>query len=644
MTTKVTRTLLALVLFSTPQLSALAQGAAFVYQGRLDSGGSAAGGVYDFTFAVWDAASGGAQQGATFATNAVIVSNGCFAVTVDCGSQFNGNARWLEIAVRTNGAGALTTLNPRQPLTPVPYAIFANTASNLSGALPAAQLSAGTANINITGNAATVTHGIVDTGSYADPGWITSLAGSKIAGGISGNAATATTASGVANNAVTASGIASGQVVKSLNGLTDGVSLAAGANVTLATNGNTLTLAASGGWNLAGNATPPASFLGTTDNNPLELWVNNGRSFRLEPTANSANIIAGFKYNSVLAGVYGATIAGGGETGYTNRVNSSVSAVGGGSGHRIDLNSGASTIAGGGLNTIRSNTYAATIAGGYINTIATNSQYAAIGGGSHNAGNGEGDTIAGGEQNATANLYSTVSGGVNNAATNYAAAVSGGYVNTAGGQYSAVGGGQQNIISGDNSVIPGGSLNLASGTNSFAAGTQAQAVHNGALVWADSQAAPFASTANNQASFRCLGGVRFTSGALTANQTVSWAPGSSSWSFTSDRNAKDNFAPVDGKDILEKLSTLALSEWSYQGYPQRHIGPMAQDFHALFPLNDSETMLNDTDLHGVALAAIQGLNQKLAETVKQKDAKIAELEQRLAALEQLVQSISTGGR
>ena len=40
----------------------------------------------------------------------------------------------------------------------------------------------GTWGISITGNAGTVTNGVVTTGSYADPSWITSLAGSKVTG------------------------------------------------------------------------------------------------------------------------------------------------------------------------------------------------------------------------------------------------------------------------------------------------------------------------------------------------------------------------------------------------------------------------------------------------------------------------------
>ncbi len=95
------------------------------------------------------------------------------------------------------------------------------------------------------------------------------------------------------------------------------------------------------------------------------------------------------------------------------------------------------------------------------------------------------------------------------------------------------------------------------------------------------------------------------------DQTVSWTPGSGSWSFVSDRAAKDRFVAVDARTVLDKVAQLPVMEWSYRGYGQRHIGAMAQDFHALFPLNGNDKVLNDADLHGVELAAIQGLNQKL---------------------------------
>jgi hypothetical protein len=57
----------------------------------------------------------------------------------------------------------------------------------------------GTWSISINGNAATVTNGVYTTGSYADPSWITSLAGSKITGNISGNAANVTGVVAIAN-------------------------------------------------------------------------------------------------------------------------------------------------------------------------------------------------------------------------------------------------------------------------------------------------------------------------------------------------------------------------------------------------------------------------------------------------------------
>ena len=50
-----------------------------------------------------------------------------------------------------------------------------------------------TYSISISGNAGTVTNGVYTNGTYADPAWLTSLAGSKITGNISGNAGTATT-------------------------------------------------------------------------------------------------------------------------------------------------------------------------------------------------------------------------------------------------------------------------------------------------------------------------------------------------------------------------------------------------------------------------------------------------------------------
>jgi hypothetical protein len=115
---------------------AAAQGTGFTYQGRLQNGGLPANGSYDLRFALHDAASGGAPVGGALTNAATAVSNGLFAVTLDFGAGvFNGNARWLEIGVRPNGATPFATLTPRQALTAAPYAVFAGgvNAANING-------------------------------------------------------------------------------------------------------------------------------------------------------------------------------------------------------------------------------------------------------------------------------------------------------------------------------------------------------------------------------------------------------------------------------------------------------------------------------------------------------------------------------
>lgn len=84
--------------------------------------------------------------------------------------------------------------------------------------------------------------------------------------------------------------------------------------------------------------------------------------------------------------------------------------------------------------------------------------------------------------------------------------------------------------------------------------------------------------------------------------------------ITSDRNAKDGFAPISPREVLQKVNSLNITEWQYKTQPGvRHIGPMAQDFKAAFELGRDERHITTVDADGVALAAIQGLTQLLAE-------------------------------
>src|SRR5213078_149436 len=85
-------------------------------------------------------------------------------------------------------------------------------------------------------------------------------------------------------------------------------------------------------WSLTGNAgtDPSTNFLGTSDNQPLNLRVNGSRALRLEPGTFAPNLIGGFRGNSVGTGVNGATIGGGGEAFETNSVTASFATVAGG--------------------------------------------------------------------------------------------------------------------------------------------------------------------------------------------------------------------------------------------------------------------------------------------------------------------------
>ena len=194
-----------------PQLStAFAQGTAFVYQGQLNTNGAPANGKYDLAVSLFAAASGGSQVGSTLTNSATVVSNGAFTVTLNFGSGiFTGSNLWLQIGVRTNGSGTFTSLSPRQQVMPVPYAIMANTASNLLGRLPAAQLGTGTANVSITGNAATATTANSFSGSLAGDvtGTQAATVVAKVGGQTAANVASGVSAANAAANINTASTI-----------------------------------------------------------------------------------------------------------------------------------------------------------------------------------------------------------------------------------------------------------------------------------------------------------------------------------------------------------------------------------------------------------------------------------------------------
>ncbi len=115
-----------------PQTTA---GTGFTYQGSLNDGASPANGQYDFTFTLFDALAAGNQVGTIVPMLNHTVTNGLFTVTLDFGTTaFQGDARWLQIAVRPTGGGSYTTLAPRQALTATPYAMSLVPGAVINGA------------------------------------------------------------------------------------------------------------------------------------------------------------------------------------------------------------------------------------------------------------------------------------------------------------------------------------------------------------------------------------------------------------------------------------------------------------------------------------------------------------------------------
>jgi hypothetical protein len=591
-----------LLLFATLGLrpsTALAQGTAFTYQGRLNNGTNPANGTYSFEFSLFTAPSGGSQIGGTVTTSAIGVTNGLFTVAIDFGSgAFTGATNWLQIGVETNGGSSFTPLTPRQQLTPTPYAIFAEGAGNVTGVLPSSGLS----------------------GTYSG-----AVIFSNLNNSFSGSGA------GLTNvNASTLGGLAAGSFWQ------------VGGNAGVPTGSN---------------------FIGNTDNQFLDLRANGVRAMRLRLLSdtlglytNAPNVIGGSSVNLTAINVVGATIAGGGGNGtngtpYVNEVFADFGAIGGGAGNGAGRNAtvsggygnfaggAGSFIGGGGYDgtTFSGNSaqdIAATIGGGLGNSIPSGGQYAFIGGGYSNSASVGLATIGGGYRNTADNAYvfvgggfentasgplatvtgggnnsasfgyatvggglgnaasgassgySTISGGATNSASgdysfigggalnlvvaNFAAA-GGGYGNIASFPYATVGGGYENIAGGSYATAPGGYNNNANGFASLAAGESAQTTHNNTFIWGDGSEVPFTGAAYDDA-FNVLasGGVFFFNGAQgvhvdylnqnpggTISYGLRFGGGGSGEGITSQRTAGANQYGLDFFTASSERMTIA---------------------------------------------------------------------------------------
>jgi hypothetical protein len=153
--------------------------------------------------------------------------------------------------------------------------------------------------------------------------------------------------------------------------------------------------------------------------------------------------------------------------------------------------------------------------------------------------------------------------------------------------------------------------------------------HGGAVMIGDGSwfgAFPQGSTAANQFTVRASGGYRlFTSATLASGVTL--APGGNAWASVSDVNQKENFRDLDGGDVLAKVARMPIREWNYktQDAAIRHVGPTAQDFYAAFGLGEDPLRISTIDADGIALRAIQALE----DVTRAYEARIRELEQRI---------------
>ncbi len=124
------------------------------------------------------------------------------------------------------------------------------------------------------------------------------------------------------------------------------------------------------------------------------------------------------------------------------------------------------------------------------------------------------------------------------------------------------------------------------------------------------------------------------------NTAVTVIEGEVPYTYTSDRNEKENFHAVDADAVLAKLRRLSVTSWNYKGQDAkqfRHYGPVAQDFFAAFGHDavgtvGTPTTITSGDLDGILMIAVQALEKRTLEHQKQ----IADLKAELEGLRRRV--------
>ena len=300
------------------------------------------------------------------------------------------------------------------------------------------------------------------------------------------------------------------------------------------------------------------------------------------------------------------------------------------------------------------------------NTTASGSESTAMGYQTTASGS---ESTAMGYQTTADGDYSIAMGGYTEASGSYSTAM--GYSTTATGSYCTAMGNQtkasayystamgfKTTASGDASTAMGNST-TASGVFSTAMGygvsTNGQ---TGAFIIGDSDPLSKGTTYSgftNEFVARFNNGYYFMTSGDANRYGVSIAHNGNSWVSICDKNRKENFEPLNGEDVLQKLSNINFTSWNYKKQDPkayRHYGIMAQDFNTAFGKDKygaigNDTTVNPIDMIGIDMAAIQALvkrttelkndNEKLKdkdEAINKKLAEVTELKKENESLRQ----------
>ncbi|HEU4562758.1 MAG TPA: tail fiber domain-containing protein [Longimicrobium sp.] len=161
--------------------------------------------------------------------------------------------------------------------------------------------------------------------------------------------------------------------------------------------------------------------------------------------------------------------------------------------------------------------------------------------------------------------------------------------------------------------------------------------HTGTMVMGDeSTTDSVCNQADNEFRIRYNGGIRLRVSTASNGNT----PGAGgnvgcdltvavpSWTCASSRTLKENFAEVDGEDVLSRIRTIPITTWNMIGGDRqvRHLGPVAEDFHRAFPLGLGETTIGLGDIDGVNLAAAKALEARTTRLQAQLEERTAQVQ------------------